>query len=465
MRDSWASANVVDLAQDARRVALNVLTAVAYGCPLDWTTSPPTTTPSSAIGPQEDFAELVTGLNSHLMSLFLMPNWWLRLAPSYTAAGQAQAAYTAFAGYLHGMLVAERERIANGESSENLLTALLDAQAHGDKDQRRMTDVEVLGNAFVFIFAGHETTANTLHYALLLLAAHPEVQAEVMSEIDALYKAAEQEGRELGYEDFGRARWITAVMNETLRVYTPTSMINKWTESPTPIPVDGRTYTLPANTRISISNIGVHRNPAVWGDNADDWHPSRWIASVAAPESPASPPKSLQTVLRTVGIAAITPPPTPQGRSSSLPTPVTTSSRHTPYRGLSSSTLSTPTDLFAPSPKLLSPEAAYFMSPIGSIVTTADTCSAKTQPWETLEVLKPPKGSFLAFSEGQRACTARKFASVEFMASLCALLRDQRVALGDGWDAARLKTMLRGRKAGALTLQPPEIVPMVFERR
>ena len=36
--------------------------------------------------------------------------------------------------------------------------------------------LEIFGNIFVTMFAGRDTTANTLAYAMLLLAAYPEVQ-------------------------------------------------------------------------------------------------------------------------------------------------------------------------------------------------------------------------------------------------------------------------------------------------
>jgi cytochrome P450 len=39
-----------------------------------------------------------------------------------------------------------------------------------------LTEEEIYGNIFVYNFAGHDTTATTLNWALYLLAAFPEVK-------------------------------------------------------------------------------------------------------------------------------------------------------------------------------------------------------------------------------------------------------------------------------------------------
>ena len=117
---------------------------------------------------------------------------------------------------MRGMLNRERAHMNAGEcTEENLLTALIRAEELQDeKESRKMDAQEVMGNAFIFLFAGHETTANTLHYALLLLAQHPDVQQSLLNEIDDVYDLAAREGRsQLEYElDFNRARWTFAIM-------------------------------------------------------------------------------------------------------------------------------------------------------------------------------------------------------------------------------------------------------------
>lgn len=51
-------------------------------------------------------------------------------------------------------------------------------------DKKLLSDDEIRGNLFLLMFAGHETTANTLVYITYLLAIHPEWQTWVAEELD-----------------------------------------------------------------------------------------------------------------------------------------------------------------------------------------------------------------------------------------------------------------------------------------
>ena len=216
MMQSWLpstadSLRASSIGADTLRLGLNVITGSAYGCPLMWDESPPCPSPTPLA-----YHTSVEQLNAHLMSIFLTPRWLLRLAPRDSNWGRAWEAYSAFGGYMRGMLDRQRARMNAGQhTEENLLTALIQAQdLEEDKEIRKMEAQEVMGNAFIFLFAGHETTANTLHYALLLLAQRPDVQQRLLDEVDDVHQRAAWEGRnELEYElDFNRARWTFAIM-------------------------------------------------------------------------------------------------------------------------------------------------------------------------------------------------------------------------------------------------------------
>ena len=68
---------------------------------------------------------------------------------------------------------------------------------------------EIFGNIFVINFAGHDTTANTLAFMILLLAMHPEVQEWVAEEIKDVFPSA---ASEWSYSDFARLKRCHAVL-------------------------------------------------------------------------------------------------------------------------------------------------------------------------------------------------------------------------------------------------------------
>lgn len=57
-----------------------------------------------------------------------------------------------------------------------------------DRPQRKMiTEDEIVGQAFVFLVAGYETSSNTLAFACYLLAINPECQRELQKEVDHFF--------------------------------------------------------------------------------------------------------------------------------------------------------------------------------------------------------------------------------------------------------------------------------------
>lgn len=56
----------------------------------------------------------------------------------------------------------------------------------GQSKSKGLSIDEIFGNIFVINFAGHDTTANTLAFSMLLLAANPEVQDWVADELQVI---------------------------------------------------------------------------------------------------------------------------------------------------------------------------------------------------------------------------------------------------------------------------------------
>ncbi|MBL8160554.1 MAG: cytochrome P450 [Anaerolineae bacterium] len=70
-----------------------------------------------------------------------------------------------------------------GVDRGDLLSMLLLAE---DDDGKRMTDQQARDEVVTLFLAGHETTANTLNWTFMLLAQHPEVEAKLHAELDAV---------------------------------------------------------------------------------------------------------------------------------------------------------------------------------------------------------------------------------------------------------------------------------------
>lgn len=154
-----------------------------------------------------------------------------------------------------------------------------------------LSDSEILGNAFIFILAGHETTANAMHFALVLLALNPQSQRRLQQAISDI--VGDRPVSQWDYDqDLPKLMngMPAAVINETLRMIPAVVGIPKRTMkgSPQALTVDGHDYVIPEDTLISIDTPGAHNNPRYWparpdisalppGDELDQFKPERWI--------------------------------------------------------------------------------------------------------------------------------------------------------------------------------------------
>lgn len=119
-----------------------------------------------------------------------------------------------------------------------------------------LTDTEIRDEMIIFLFAGHDTTATTLTYALWALGRHPEMQERVAAEV------AELGDRQLTPDDVARLTFTVRVLQEALRLCPPgptgTRMATRDVE------VAG--YRVKAGTMLAFGRMAVQTDPTLWDD-------------------------------------------------------------------------------------------------------------------------------------------------------------------------------------------------------
>jgi len=128
-------------------------------------------------------------------------------------------------------------------------------------DDKKLTFNEVLAQAFVFLAAGYDTTAGVLSFAMYFIAKHQDIQEKLREEIKIV--RARHNGK-LDYEAVSELQYMTQVVNETMRLYPPSSSLVRKCSSDYQIP--NSHLVIPKGVMVMIPNGSIQRDPEFFPD-------------------------------------------------------------------------------------------------------------------------------------------------------------------------------------------------------
>ncbi|TGO69107.1 hypothetical protein BOTNAR_0015g00210 [Botryotinia narcissicola] len=119
--------------------------------------------------------------------------------------------------------------------------------------------------------AGIDTTGASLTYLLytLSLPSYLPIQEKLHGSL-----TSHPQNTPKSKESF--TRYLDAIITETLRLYPPIPMSQpRLTPSSKPRIINH--YLIPPNSTVSVQAWSLHRNPAIFGDDAEIFCPERWL--------------------------------------------------------------------------------------------------------------------------------------------------------------------------------------------
>ncbi|GME65126.1 hypothetical protein Trco_000025 [Neofusicoccum parvum] len=152
-------------------------------------------------------------------------------------------------------------------ASPDLLNALL--YGRDPKTGEGLSDNSIIDQMITFLVAGHETTSGLLSFAFFYMLDHPDTLKKAQQEVDQVV------GNDaVTVEHLGRLPYINAVLRETLRLQptAPAFVLGAFEDTT----LGGRYRVKKEEPMLALLHK-IHRDPAVYGDDAEVFRPERML--------------------------------------------------------------------------------------------------------------------------------------------------------------------------------------------
>ncbi|KAF8338716.1 cytochrome P450 [Cantharellus anzutake] len=138
-------------------------------------------------------------------------------------------------------------------------------------------DLKLVRDELFNIFAAaRDTTATLLTFTTYLLCLHPDVMAILRKEVLTYVPNGPPT-----FDDVRKMRYLRAVLNETLRLFPPAPLNLRSSRLSTLLPPDqttnGKPIYIPGGTTVLYFPLLMQRRKDLWGPDADEFDPERWI--------------------------------------------------------------------------------------------------------------------------------------------------------------------------------------------
>ncbi|KAK0448028.1 cytochrome P450 [Armillaria borealis] len=240
-----------------------------------------------------DFRSGEDVLFGRTMPGFLMPIMmsafpWISKFPVFKTDGVAKQAALRLAGEF---LRQNQTHLENGDGKD-ILSILIRDQKHS-KHGDRLSHKALLENVCSMFLAmvGHETTSCTVSFTLFHLARDPEVQKRLRQEIRDL--------SDFSYDHIQSLPYLDVVCREGLRLHPAGPRTDRIALEDDVLPlsqplttVDGdivSSIAIKAGQVFQIPSVVQNMDPNVWGEDAAEFKPERWLRPNGVPSAAQLP--------------------------------------------------------------------------------------------------------------------------------------------------------------------------------
>ncbi|KAF8649628.1 hypothetical protein AX16_005717 [Volvariella volvacea WC 439] len=270
----WSKIDVIDVPAVQSltfKLALLIIGKCGFGFPFDW--QEPPTALDGTISVQEALR-----IVADTTTIVLAAPKTIRSLP-FQIFKKIRQAYTKLAEFMDVQVAERKAEVRGGGSSRKDAFTMLIQANEDEAGKLNLDDGELIGNVFIMLFAGHETTAHTLAATLALLALHEDIQEEVSEHVLSVIG----QSRDPEFSDYSRLTKVLAIFYEALRMFPAGHLlIREATEDtilnvPKPPGQEGSSAVpITKGTQVVVDMVGVQYNPRYF-DEPEKFKPWRWL--------------------------------------------------------------------------------------------------------------------------------------------------------------------------------------------
>lgn len=267
----------LDLGKTSHRFTFDTFAQIGFGLERNYL----------AEGQDDELVEALDGLNHGAQLRFVQPAWLWRLQHWFKLGNErVMARYLGVLDKVVFDIVREclrskeelgAKQAATTRRVNDVVSLFVDHYAQGTTiDQVLQVDAAFLRDTAVnMLFAGRDTTASALMWCVLMANRNPKATASVRNELSSLLPRLVTDPEYVpDLEDMEQLLYLEAFVRETLRLYPITPFNAREANRDTTLS-DG-TF-IPKGTRVQIPSYALGRMTHVWGPDAAEFKPERWI--------------------------------------------------------------------------------------------------------------------------------------------------------------------------------------------
>ena len=213
------------------------------------------------------YKELFTPSRTRQIVQFLalfFPLWLLRNLP-INRNNILQNSFKTIQGTCSNLVQRAKKTWNDEEVEKNILSVALKSGAFSDD--------QLVNQLKTFLLAGYETTSSSFAWAICMLCKYPEVQARLCAEVQSLLPDCRDPMSTPTAKDIDNLPYLSAFCNEVFRLWPPVAIAKR-------VPTNDTTilgHHIPKDTLILIVPWAINVSKVLWGDDAREFKPERWM--------------------------------------------------------------------------------------------------------------------------------------------------------------------------------------------